>query len=284
MKIGFIGAGKVGFSLGKYFSEHEIKITGYYSQNPQSAKEASKFTNSKFYHDINQLINDSDIIFITVPDSKINLIYHQIKNKNISGRQLCHCSGAMTTEEAFPDIAKYHAYGYAIHPLFPISSKYSSYLELKNAFFCIEGNNKYLTKWENFFHKLGNPVRIISPETKTKYHTACTIASNLVCGLIAESIVLLKKCGFSEEEALVALKPLAISNINRIFDTNPVNALTGAIERCDMITIQKHLACLDSELDLQIYKYLSLKLIELAQEKHSNINYKFLKQLLKGIS
>ena len=29
MHIGIIGAGKVGFSLGKYFSEHEITITGY---------------------------------------------------------------------------------------------------------------------------------------------------------------------------------------------------------------------------------------------------------------
>lgn len=30
MNIGFIGAGRVGFSLGKYFSENGINISGYY--------------------------------------------------------------------------------------------------------------------------------------------------------------------------------------------------------------------------------------------------------------
>ena len=37
MKIGFIGAGKTGFTLGKYFSERKVKISGYYSLNPDSA-------------------------------------------------------------------------------------------------------------------------------------------------------------------------------------------------------------------------------------------------------
>ncbi|MDE6004099.1 MAG: DUF2520 domain-containing protein, partial [Oscillospiraceae bacterium] len=102
--------------------------------------------------------------------------------------------------------------------------------------------------------------------------------------LIAESITLLKKCGFTEQEALVALKPLAMHNITQIFNTSPVIALTGAIERCDSLTIQKHLTCLDSELDLKIYQALSLKLIELAQEKHSDINYEPMKQIIKGTS
>ena len=30
MKAGFIGAGKVGFSLGKYLAENGIQVTGFY--------------------------------------------------------------------------------------------------------------------------------------------------------------------------------------------------------------------------------------------------------------
>ena len=44
MKIGIIGAGKVGFSVGKYLVERGIPVTGYYSRNPVSAKEAPEFT------------------------------------------------------------------------------------------------------------------------------------------------------------------------------------------------------------------------------------------------
>ena len=44
MTIGFIGAGKVGCTLGKYFSTHGAAVTGYYDRNTQAAKEAAQFT------------------------------------------------------------------------------------------------------------------------------------------------------------------------------------------------------------------------------------------------
>ena len=39
MKVGFIGAGKVGFSLGKYFKTHGVSVVGYYSKTPESANQ-----------------------------------------------------------------------------------------------------------------------------------------------------------------------------------------------------------------------------------------------------
>ena len=38
MKIGFVGAGKVGFTLGKYFQSKGISVVGYFSKNIASAK------------------------------------------------------------------------------------------------------------------------------------------------------------------------------------------------------------------------------------------------------
>ena len=49
MKIGFIGAGKVGFSLGRYFMERNVCVSGYYSRNLNSSKEAAAFTKTKYY-------------------------------------------------------------------------------------------------------------------------------------------------------------------------------------------------------------------------------------------
>ena len=78
MKTGFIGAGKVGFTLGKFFcskgstdcteSSNSIKVTGYYSRNTQSAEEAAKFTGTKAFTDMGALIEASDVLFLTVPD------------------------------------------------------------------------------------------------------------------------------------------------------------------------------------------------------------------------
>ena len=47
MNVGFIGAGKVGCSFGKYFQEHKIQVTGFYSKSEDSSLAASNFTSSK---------------------------------------------------------------------------------------------------------------------------------------------------------------------------------------------------------------------------------------------
>ena len=60
MRAGFIGAGKVGFSLGKYLKENGVEITGYFSKSPESAKSAADFTNTKLYKSIEDILSDSD--------------------------------------------------------------------------------------------------------------------------------------------------------------------------------------------------------------------------------
>ena len=135
MNIGFVGAGKVGFSLGKFFAEGGVRLTGYYSRQPGAAQEAAQFTGSHFYHTLDELAKDSDALLLTVPDGAITPVYQQLAQYEIAGKQICHCSGAMTAGEAFPDIGQTGAHGYSIHPLFPFSDKLTCYRELPGAFF-----------------------------------------------------------------------------------------------------------------------------------------------------
>ena len=125
MNIGIVGAGKVGFSFGRLLAEKGVRISGYYSRNSDSAREAAEFTNSGHYTDLGKLIEDSDAIFITVPDNVITEVYRQVAEFEIQDKYICHCSGACTAEEAFPGIHAQGAYAISIHLLFPISSKYN---------------------------------------------------------------------------------------------------------------------------------------------------------------
>ena len=138
MKIGFIGAGKVGFSLGKFFVNGSIPVTGYYSRHPESARAAAEFTGTRQYENVAEIVKDSDAIFVTVPDGQIQSVYELLRNMQISQKQICHCSGAMTTKEAFYDLDVHGAYGYSIHPLFPVSSKYDTYKKMSDAFFALK--------------------------------------------------------------------------------------------------------------------------------------------------
>jgi len=278
MKIGFIGAGKVGVSLGKYFSENGMEISGYFSRTERSALEAAVFTGSELFVSAEELVSASDAVFLTVPDGAIKDTYLSLPKELLKGKQLCHCSGAMSAEEAFTNVAEYSAKGTSIHPLFPISSKTESYRELHNAFFCIEGG--CAAEWSAILSDMGNPTRIITSDIKSRYHAACSVASNLVCGLMAESAELLEQCGFTEE-ALSALEPLAMSNMKRIFTVGPTAALTGPVERNDVSTIKKHIACINDGNDSDIYRAVSKKLTEMAKERHPQADYTEMEKLLR---
>ncbi len=281
MRIGFIGAGKAGWTLGKYFADKGLSLSGYYSRHKDSAEGAARFTGSSAFDTPSALVQASDVLFITTPDAAIRDTYLSVAGAGIAGKQLCHCSGALSAADAFPDIRAYGAWGYSIHPLFPISSKTGSYQEIGSAYFSVEGDPEHLEEWKSFFEALGNPVKLLSAAHKTAYHAACAVASNLVCGLIAGSTALLSTCGFTEEQALLALEPLITANIRSILRTDPATALTGPVERCDIETVQKHLSCFEDAVDRECYRAVSLKLIGLARKKHPDTDYSALTAILQ---
>lgn len=280
MKIGIIGAGKVGFSLGKWFVQGGVPVTGYWSRRRESAREAALFTGTKQYDTLEALVQDSDALFLTVPDGVISRVYQQLRELPISEKQICHCSGAMTAGEAFPGVRQLGAYGYSIHPLFPISSRYEAYRELTGAFFCLEGDGPHLSRWQELLAALGPTVQIIPGEAKVRYHAACAIASNLVCALVGESLELLERCGFSRRTALQALAPLMRSNLEHIIRDGPAAALTGPVERGDAATVEKHLGCFAGAEERELYRAASQRLVRLAAQKHPGRDYRPLETLL----
>ena len=281
MEIGFIGSGKVGFSLGKYFSESKVNITGYYSRTEKSASEASRFTNSKRYEKLDDLIKVSDTIFITTPDDSIYDIWQKISILNIKGKIICHTSGSLSSK-IFSNINNSGAFGYSIHPMFPFSDKYNSYKGLKSACFSIEGDEQRLGYLCSFLESLGNTVVKVDSERKSLYHLSNVMVSNLALSLINLGCNYLEECGMSHEEALKGLFPLIEHNINNIKSKGFIDSLTGPVERCDLGTIKHHINAVPKQ-DVQLYKALSLNLVELSKAKNPHRNYDDLQEYLGGL-
>ena len=280
MKIGFIGAGKVGFSLGKYFCEHNLNVIGYYSKNLESAKKAAEFTDTMYFEDIESIVKSSDTLFLTVPDGVIGEIWSSIKKIPIRNKIICHCSGSLSSA-VFSEIENYQSYGYSIHPLFPFSDKLNSYKELSGVFFTLEGSKERLKEMKMLIEKLGNPVQVISSENKPIYHCAAVYVSNFMVALAQTGIDLLVECGFSEEEAAFALNPLLMGNAKNIVKQGTIKALTGPVERSDIGTVSSHMENLtDSQKEL--YILLSKKLVEIAEKKNPDRDYDGLKNILRG--
>lgn len=278
MKIGFIGAGKLGFSLGKYLVENNINVRGYYSKNLDSSKEAAIFTNSKYYESLKNIIYDCDTIFITTPDGDIEEIWNSISKLSIENKIICHCSGSLSSS-IFSNIGDHKAYGYSIHPMIAFSDKYNSHKQIKDATITIEGVNEHLDTFKDIFESLGNKVKVISNNNKAKYHAASVFVSNNVIALFNTGVELLSDCGFTEEEAKESLYPLMINNIKNIGDKGIVNSLTGPIERGDSGTVEKHLQALNDE-DRELYILLSKKLIKIAKIKNVKKDYSNLEKMI----
>ena len=167
MRIGFIGAGRVGFTMGKYLKLHGEDITGYYSRKPEHAREAADFTDTFFYNDVQKLIETSDAIILTVSDSAIKTVFDSIKTyPGIAEKTLCHTSGSMSSD-VFDD-SPFQVYGYSIHPIYAISDKYASYKDFSNAFITIEGHEKHLDELESIFKSAGNKTGRLKSEDKSK--------------------------------------------------------------------------------------------------------------------
>lgn len=279
MKIGFVGPGKVGCSLGAYLKANHQSVCGYFGGHIGSAKEASLLTKTRVYDTSKALAEACDILFLTVPDGQIAPVWESIRNDIPKGKIVCHCSGALSSA-VFSDAEKYGIAVYSVHPLLAIPDKSSGEL-LKNAFFTIEGSASCMDEVCALFKACNNPIATIAMEQKIRYHAAAVFASNLAIGLMEQAAALLENAGFSEEMSQEAFKSLAIGNLQNYFNVGAKHALTGPVERNDIDTVAKHLTNLNDEAAI-IYKTLSKTILQIARQKHPDWDFSQMVRMLEG--
>ena len=101
-KAAIIGAGKLGSSLGLYFFDKDyINLEGYYSRSKKSADYSAQLTNTKSFSNIEQIVDNCNIIFITTTDDQIINVWDQLKEYKLKNKIICHCSGSLNSENFF---------------------------------------------------------------------------------------------------------------------------------------------------------------------------------------
>lgn len=282
MKIGIIGAGKVGCSLGRYFVEQGLGVSGYSSKTKESVETAATFTNTRAYDSLYQLVSENNLIFITTPDDCISEVWAQIVqyDYNEKNKIICHFSGSLSSD-VFLNREKKGFYACSFHPMYAFSDKFTSYKQLNQVMFTAEGDKEALAELCPLLERLGNPVFVIKGKKKERYHAAASLISNMMIGLYQMGIDMLVDCGFSETEARSLVKPLVEGNIQHLLGTSPEQALTGPIERGDVETIKKHLAQL-TDRERQVYVGLGRTLTEVAERKNPHKDYAVIEELLRG--
>ncbi|MGN0144272.1 MAG: Rossmann-like and DUF2520 domain-containing protein [Clostridium sp.] len=261
-------------NLGRYFTHKGIEISGFYGKNIENIKKASIVTNSKYYDNYKDLIEDSDILFITTPDDIISTIDREISKYNLNNKSVCHVSGSLQSN-VLSNAKLSGALIYSIHPMFAFSNKNIPLEELEKIYFSIEGDldigNNNTLPVISLMNSIGNKYFKRDIKDSAVYHLANVFVSNLVLSLLEKGVSYLKKLGLNESDAINALFPLIQGNIDSIHKNGFVNSLTGPVVRGDINTIKKHLEVLNDE-DRNIYNSLSLNLLKLSQNQKLNLS------------
>lgn len=272
MRIGIIGAGKVGTTLGKYLSIHGKNVTGFYSRTHESADEAATFAETETYSSLCKLVEKSDVIFITTPDGVIPQVWGDLLHQDISNRIICHFSGSLSSH-VFSGREEAGASGISMHPVYAFSDKFHSYEQFHTAYLTLEGDPEAVAVMKPMWEAIGHHVLTLKAEDKIKYHAAAAMASNEMLGLMQASLDILSECGFSEKDSMALLTPLVQGNIASMLEKGCVNALTGPVERGDAQTVRKHLQALEGSKAGKIYQSLGSTMVELAKRRNPDRDY-----------
>lgn len=269
MNIGFIGAGKVGISFGRYLVDNHIPVTGYTSRSYEAAKRAADFTGGQCFNSIEELVKKADIIFVTTPDAVISSIAQKLLGCQLRrGQIFIHMSGGLSSSELGP-VKDKGCHVASLHPLQAFADINKAVVDLGNTFFSLEGDKEAINILEEIIKQCGNPYVILAAENKSLYHSAACVASNYLVTLLYFAERLLAAADISNEVGIEALIPLIKSSIENAKSLGTADAITGPIARGDVNTINLHMQAINKHCPelKELYSCLGRATLELASKK-----------------
>ena len=278
--IAIVGAGKIAYSLTNALIKNNYKIKIIISSNPAPAAYLSKkFSINNYSDDLSELKTKIKVIFLSVPDNQIKTTANKLSNLNIKLHDslFIHLSGAEDTS-VLNSLKRKGALTASFHIMQTFPSK--RIVNIENCYAAIETRNKFA---EKFLFKLAADLKLkpfmLKSEDKPAYHLAGVFSSNFLAGNIynTEKIFDINKSqmNYNNFDLLFPIIKSTLKNINRL---GSAKALSGPVERGDLMTIKKHVSVLkklnDSDEMNEIFiSYIiqSLNLLNLIKSKYNSL-------------
>jgi len=256
LKLGFIGAGKVGTAMAIRLSQKGYPVIAVYNLNSAAAKRlAEAVKGCQVCATAQEVADAADFVFITTADDFIPQVAAEVKWH--PGQIVSHCSGAASTDVLEP-ARKLGARVGCIHPLQTFASIAQAVENLPGSTFAIEAEEPQFGVLKDMAIKLNGDWLELKAEDKALYHASACIACNYFYTLMQVATDLWRNWGKSNAEAIKAMMPMLQGALNNLSNVGLPKALTGPIARGDLMTIRKHLSALEKKAPgmLPLYKEL----------------------------
>ena len=181
-----------------------------------------------------------------------------------SGCSAFHLSGAVGTDLMAPLREKGYSIG-SLHPLQTVADPVVGAGQLRRIYFAVSGEPLALGAARRIVSRLESTAVTVPVARRPLYHAAAVLASNYLAGLMGAAGRLMVQAGIPEEEALLALLPLARGSLENLERLGPAQALTGPISRGDVETVRLHLRSMEPR-ERAVYAALGPEIVAVARE------------------
>ncbi len=268
MKIGFIGAGKVGTAIAHVLKNKGFEIIAISDTAGEKAFSGARpYLGDSIRYTSNNMdvVGMSDVIAITTQDYAIREVAKQVydKSERLDGKLFFHTSGAHPSSVLKPLDEKGAVIG-SLPPLQSFPDIDTAIHVLPKTYVFIEGDVDALGILEALGKSIGHDTIPIEGNNKVYYHLCAVFVCNLLCALLYSSEKIMKKIDITLEPFF----PIINATLHNIQSNGPLISLTGPIVRGDKGTVQDHIHAMhDMSLHKKVYKALSLVALDMVKER-----------------
>jgi predicted short-subunit dehydrogenase-like oxidoreductase (DUF2520 family) len=266
LKIGFIGAGRLGTALALALQRAGFTVYGAASAKPASAQKLAAQVPACTAMSAQQVASSCDLVFVTTPDAAIEPTAAALVWR--AGMAAVHCSGATEVDA----LAAAREQGAAIGGFHPLQTfgpdAHIAARALAGCTITIEAQDPALdAQLVALAERLGCAVNRLPPGMRARYHAAAGYGSQFINVLFAEAARVWASWGASQADAVRALLPMARGTLAAIEAAGIAQSMPGPVSRGDVQTVARHVAALEAMGDATVgesYRLLCERTVDLA--------------------
>ena len=256
LKIGLIGAGRVGIALSRALQNHGHSIVAAHAVSEKSKQRVLEFLPATDLQSIENLIANVQTVLFAVPDDVLPDLVRGIAQTigfkkhqfviHTSGRFGIDVLAAATAQGAIP---------MAIHPAMTFTGAPNDVDRIIGCPFAITTNDELLPIAAALVLNMGGREYVVAEEDRSIYHAALSHAANHSSVVVNQSKEILQKIGI--ENPGLFLSPLVNAAIENSL-TIGIDSLTGPIVRGDVETVRSHILALKESEFLETYRSIAV--------------------------
>jgi predicted short-subunit dehydrogenase-like oxidoreductase (DUF2520 family) len=261
MKIGVIGAGRVGAVLGAALRRAGYRVVAAAAVSAASRDRAQRLLPGTELLPADEVARRADLVLLAVPDDALaGLVTGLVEMDAIrpsarGGQIVAHTSGAHGVAVLEPVLAR-GAHPLALHPAMTFTGTEADLDRIAaGVTFGITATAETRPIAQRLVADLHGTAEWIDEARRPLYHAALAHGANHLVTLVNEAMDRLRDAGVQDpRQVLAPLLGAALDNTLRLGDA----ALTGPVARGDAGTVAKHLATLDAVAPESVPPYLAL--------------------------